>query len=282
MNVKRWSCAVAACLVLTAATAGAQIRVGSVVNARGGGGWSLDGSNMTTTRAKLLNPANFGATGTANKSITITDTASASGSIDAALLANFDVFFIGYFPTTTFTAGELTAMQTWVSGGGTLIATCDDPGHADFCIAFGHTPSNSATPPVTPTAAGSSTVFGGPFGNVASIVMQFTEGFFPTASGATVLGVDSSGLANPIVLLQTSGSGRALFLSDVDMISIASLSGGAGITNGNDRFLGNLFAFAGAASGNAAFASPVPIDPRLAVLLVAALGLLAWGRLRRG
>jgi len=83
------------------------------------------------------------------------------------------------------------------------------------------------------------------------------------------------------VLLQTAGSGRALFLSDVDMISNFSLSAGAAISNNNDRFLANLFAFAGAGAAPPAPVLPVPIDPQLLGLLAVMLGALGWRQLRR-
>jgi len=228
------------------ANASAQIKVGSVVDSRGASGWTLDGTNMSNSRAKLLNVANFGTGGTVSTAITITDTAGASGSINAALLANFNVFFIGYFPNGTFTAAELSAIQAWVNGGGTLIATCDSGSFADVCTAFGHTPTTQATSPVVPTAVGAThPVFAGPFGTAPSIAMQFTQGYFPSANGATVLGQDSSAVPKATVLLQSLGSGRALFLSDVDMISNFTGTAGNTIGNNNDRFLANLFAFAG-------------------------------------
>ena len=284
MNVKRlWWGVVAVCIgVAGAAGVDAQIRVGSVVDSRGGSGWTLDGSNMTAARAKLLATANFGVSGTVNKPVVITDTAAGSGSINAALLANFDVFFIGYFPTATFTAGELTALQTWVNGGGALVATCDDASHADVCSAFGHTPTTSATSPVVPTALGATgPVFAGPFGAAPSITMQFTEGYFPTVGSASIIGQDSAVAPHATVLQQTLGSGRALFLSDVDMISDFSLSAGAAITNNNDRFFGNLFAFAGSGAAPPAPVLPVPIDPRLLVLIAVLLAALGWRRLRQ-
>jgi len=269
------------------ANAGAQIKVGSVVNSRGGSGWTLDGSNMTVTRSKLLSSANFGAGGTVSSPITITDTAGTSGSINAALLANFNVLFIGYFPTGTFTAAELAAIQTWVNGGGALIATCDSASFADVCSAFGHTPTTGAISPVVPTAVGAThPVFAGPFGTAPSITMQFTQGFFPSANGATVIGQDSSVAPNATVLVQTLGSGRALFLSDVDLISNFSLSVGTTISNNNDRFLGNLFAFAG--SGAAPPPPPVSnvevptLDQAALVLLALLLFGLGWRRLRQG
>jgi hypothetical protein len=266
------------------ANAAAQIRVGSVVDSRGGSGWTLNGSNMTNSRAKLLNSANFGAAGTVSNSIVITDTAGASGSINAALLANFNVLFIGYFPNGTFTAAELTAIQTWVNGGGALIATCDSGSFADVCTAFGHTPTTQATSPVVPTAIGAShPVFAGPFGTAPSITMQFTQGYFPSAGGATVIGQDSSATPNATVLVQTLGSGRALFLSDVDLISNFSLTAGNTIGNNNDRFLANLFAFAGSgvAPPPPAVFAPVPaLDHVALVLLALILFSLGWRGLR--
>jgi hypothetical protein len=197
--------------------------------------------------------------GTISNSIAITNTAGSSGSINAALLANFDVLFIGYFPNGTFTAPELTAIQTWVNGGGTLIATCDDQLHADLCSAFGHTPTTQATSPVVPTAIGAThPVFSGAFGAAPSITMQFTQGYFPSAGGATVIGQDSSVTPNATVLVQTLGGGRALFLSDVDLISNFSLTAGNTIGNNNDRFLGNLFAFAGSGAAPPAVSVSVP------------------------
>jgi hypothetical protein len=244
---------------------------------------------MTQSRAKLLNTANFGVGGTVAIPITITDTAGASGSINAALLANFNVLFIGYFANGTFTAAELTAIQTWVNGGGALIATCDDASFADVCTAFGHTPTTQATSPVVPTAIGlTHPVFAGPFGAAPSIGMQFTQGFFPSANGATVLGQDSSVTPNATVLVQTLGSGRALFLSDVDMIANFTVSAGNAISNNNDRFLANLFAFAG--SGAAPPPPPPPVsnvevptlDQAALVLLALLLFGLGWRRLRQG
>jgi IPTL-CTERM motif len=287
MNRLRVQIATAAFMTCFAvANAGAQIKVASVVSARGGTAWTLDGSNMTESRAKLLNPANFGVGGTVATPITITDTAGASGSINAALLANFNVLFIGYFANGTFTAAELTAIQTWVNGGGSLIATCDDGSFADVCTAFGHTPTTQATSPVVPTVVGSThPVFAGPFGAAPSIGMQFTQGFFPSANGATVLGQDSSAVPNATVMVQTVGSGRALFLSDVDMIANFTVSAGNAISNNNDRFLANLFAFAG--TGAAPPPPPVvnvevpTLDQAALVLLALLLLTFGWRRLRQ-
>ncbi|HEY2817751.1 MAG TPA: hypothetical protein VGK44_11540 [Casimicrobiaceae bacterium] len=109
-------------LALCASAVGQSLRVGSVTDTRFGDSWTLDGPEMANTRAKLLNTANFGAGGTVSKAIAITDTAGTVGSVTGSLLANFDVFFIGYLDdanVNAFTPAELSAMQAWVNGGGT-------------------------------------------------------------------------------------------------------------------------------------------------------------------
>jgi len=276
---------VAIALALSAAPVLAQtINVGSVADSRGASGWTLDGTNQSQARAKLLNTANFGAGGTVSSAIAITDTAVP---ITAGTLASLNVFYIGYFPNGTFAAGELSALQTWVNAGGTVITTCDDGSHADVCSLFGHTTTTQATSPTVPTVAGAShPIFAGPFGAAASVNMAFTQGFFTTTTGATVLGVDSSGSNNPTVMIQAVGAGRVIFLSDVDMIansSSSTLSAGSGISNGNDRLLANLFAFAGNGAVVAPAANlPVPaLDATALAGLVLLLAALAAWRLRR-
>ena len=106
IQVRRRSTAAAYALLLALASfafaeaARADIRVGSIADSRFGFGWTLDGSNMTVTRSKLLNTANFGAGGTIADPIVITDTAA---TINASLLSTFDVFFIGYLQDSSAT-----------------------------------------------------------------------------------------------------------------------------------------------------------------------------------
>ncbi len=241
-------------IVLTAMCAGAHVaaqtlRVGSVVASRFPTDWTLDGSQMTNTRAKLLNTANFGPGGTVPRPIQITDTAATVGSVTPTLLANFDVFFIGYLidsSANAFTAAEIAAMQAYVISGGTMIVTCDDSSYDTVCAAFGH-PATSGSPginPIVPTPAGAATsIFNGPFGVVTAINEAGTQGAFTVTTGATVLAVDSTpGTPLPVVLIENLGAGRVVFLADVDLIANAA-SAGSAITTQNDRFLGNLFAF---------------------------------------
>jgi hypothetical protein len=224
--------------------------VGSIADSRFRTGTTLDGAAMTATRNKLLAPDNFGQNGTVPSAINITDTASTQGSITAALLSNFDVFFIGSLNDTNpnaFTAGELNALQDWVrNNGGVLIITCDDSSFDDVCEFFGYPASSSGITPTVPAAAGvGHPLFDGAFGTVASVSMGGVKGFFPTTTDAEVLGEDSAGTPAATVIERQIDNGWIIFLSDVDMITeLGGISAGTEILNDNDRFLGNLFDYA--------------------------------------
>jgi len=229
------------------------IEVGSVADSRFGYGWTLDGSEMTQTRAKLLETMNFGPAGTVSEAIHITDVA---GEIDYTVLSQFDVFFIGYLwddSVNAFSNSELVALQDWVSAGGTMVVTCDDSDYDDVCDAFGLVPSAvDANPPVNPTVAGSShPVFDGPFGMPSALEMSGTIGYFEDVGGFTILARDQD--LNPVVLEDQIGAGRVIAFTDVDIISDYTLSAGTGIDNDNDEFLGNLFAYLADQAGETFF-----------------------------
>src|SRR5262245_9356269 len=233
------------------AEAAAPLRVGSVADSRFDTSWTLDGSSMEQTRAKLLEPANFGPAGTVPQSVVITDVAGGPGTITAGLLRQFDVFFIGWLADghpNAFTPAELAAMSTWVNAGGVLIVTCDDAGHDAVCTHFGHPVAESAVNPMVPVGEGiGHPIFAGPFGAVPEFLMDGNQGFFTTTAGATVLAQDSAGPPNPIFLTKKVSAGWLILFSDVNIIS-SRLSAGTGISNNNDRVFGNLFALAGNAA----------------------------------
>ncbi len=234
------------------------IRVGSVADSRfNNGGWTLDGGAMVYTREKLLNQSNFGPSGTYAKTIVITDV---SASIDASILTNVDVFFIGKMPAS-FSATELTAMTNWVSTGGVMIITANDTPSDQVSNAFGL--------PVTATSAESYTVpyvtynshaiWTGPFGNLNSLGHTYggsMSAYWPLVdvpANTTILGIDGSN--NYTVLEMSYTSGKVIFLGDVALIAddgnytiwdlnaaINTSSGTA--STGNEAFLGNLFAYA--------------------------------------
>lgn len=225
------------------------IEVGSIADSRFQTGWTLDGSAMTITRAKLLATSNFGPLGTVGEAINITDVA---GPITPTALSTFDVFFIGYLYDSSpnaFSAEELQAMQDWVAAGGTMVITCDEDLYEAVCNAFGPIPSAvAAGPPVVPTVAGSThPVFDGPFGTPDELAMSGSTFFFSETAGFTVLGEDQAG--EPVVLEDAIGAGRVIVFTDVDIISDDTLSDGSGISNDNDRFLGNVFAYLAAEAG---------------------------------
>ena len=233
-------------LTLGTQDAGAQIRVGSVSTTRIPSGWTLDGSAMTNTRAKLLSSANFGLYGTVARSISITDT---TGTIDQTLLSKFDVFFIGWLLDTApnaLTTNELNELEAWVSGGGTLIAVCNDPTHDATCDRFGYPVASSSTSPLLPTAAGvNHPLFDGPFGVVPDTPMVGAQGYFTTTSGATVLAQDSSPSPLPAIMERKLGAGRLILHVNVDALGNFFMTPGDAIANNNEIFLANLFAYAG-------------------------------------
>lgn len=214
------------------------IRVGSVSASRSGSyGWTLDGSNMPTTLAKLSSLDNFGPTGTYSSQLLITHVAT----LDEATLANFDVFFIGYWQDGTFSAAELDALFDWVNAGGNLIATSDNSSFDAVVARFGYPNQNGGTDAqiiIEPTHP----IFEGVFGTVNSFFGAFTKGSFLQGS-ASLLATNTNGSAS---ILETSvGDGLVLLFSDVDMFSTISgrLSPGTTISTGNDQLLGNVFAY---------------------------------------
>jgi hypothetical protein len=222
------------------------IEVGSIADSRFGTGWTLDGSEMTRTRAKLLATANFGPLGAVGEAINITDIA---GPISVTALSTFEIFFIGYLndgSANAFSEEELQAMQDWVAAGGTMVITCDEPGYAAVCTAFGPVPAadDGASPPVVPATAG---IFDGPFGSPAELDMSGATNYFSDTDGFTVLGIDQAD--QPVVLEAEIGDGKVIVFTDVDIISNHTLSEGTGISNDNDRFMGNLFAFLAGEAG---------------------------------
>ena len=222
------------------------IRLGSIANARFGDNWTLDGPEVSNTRAKLLNIDNFGPAGVVQRAIEITDTGVAVGSVDEALLNQFDVFFVGYFGDNdgnAFTAAELDAMRAWVWNGGSLIVTCDDESVDATCSAFGH-PSGGAGPITAVPADGALNhpLVQGAFGSVTSTSVSGDYSTFTATTGSQVVLRDSAG-AGAVAIVRQWGSGQVILFSDVDMIANAA-TGGDTIVSDNDRFLGNLFAYA--------------------------------------
>jgi hypothetical protein len=261
------------------------IVVGSVADSRFPEGWTLDGSEMPTTRAKLLETANFGPAGTVPEAISIVDVA---GEINASVLAGVDVFFIGYLldeDDDAFTANEISALKSWVSSGGSIILTCDDSNYDALCEAFGHpSTSQGASPVVVEASALGHPLFDGPFGTISTFGSAGTIGYFTTDNGATVLARESSS-GFPQIMEETSGNGLVILVGDIDTMSDFGgfLSVGTGISTDNDIWLGNLFAYAASASNIKSVPVPTvgPLAMAVMLMLLLLTGLIATRRFVR-
>lgn len=238
---------VVALVLLAAASGVSAVEIGSVTSSRFGGGYTLNGSSMDETRAKLLNTGNFGAGAAFPLPFTISDT---DAILDSSVLANYDIFFIGWLSDTSgnaFSSDELAALRTWVIGGGVLIATCDDIAHDAVCDYFGQSVEDSTSSTLRSTPDGNSAghpIFSGPFGNVFQVSAGggAVANFEPFVRGE-VIGVDED-QKEAMLAVERLGAGVVIYLSDINTIANTELSAGNGISNINDQFMGNLFAFA--------------------------------------
>ena len=248
--------AIAGAVVALFATSTLQaIELGSLSTDRTETGWTLDGADMTTTRAKLLNPANFGPGGTVGEAINITDL---SGEITYTALSNFDVFYYGWVPDAAemhLTEDEGAAIIDWINDGGTMIINCDDTAHDAICIAFALNITEDITPPLDPTPASANRpMFNGPFGQVTTVSTSGNQAWFSDTAGFSVLAEDQDG--DPVILEQLIGNGRVIAMGDTDILSNYTLSDGPGISNDNDRYLGNLIAYLASEAGETFFINP--------------------------
>lgn len=242
----------AAALALGAGALGAQpIELGSIAAARFDATWTLDGTDMEETRAKLLEELNFGDEGDVGRAIAITDTA---GPIDATLLADFDVFFIGYLydaDDDAFTAAELDAFYAWVEGGGGMLITCDASNYDAVCERFGSSVTHLGENLVDAAGPGfGHPALSGPFGPVRQVAAQFSIAAFDEPAEGDVVLRGAVG-RRPMGIVREIGAGRVLLLSDVDMLADYTLTNdnGADIAGPNDALLGNAIAWLAGETG---------------------------------
>ena len=239
-------------LPLLASPAVAQVDVLSIAASRFPTTWTLDGSRMEETRAKLLHPGNFGLGGTVESPIVIHDSADP---IDLTLLADIEIVFIGYHSDASpnaFSEAELDALVSWVGAGGSILITCDDASYDAVCARFGQPVAGNVEGFATAAQAGwSHPVLDGPFGAVRQVATAGDVATFEDAAFTTVLLV-SDHSRDPLVLSATQGAGRVLLFGDVDLISDDTLSVGTGIERPNDALLGNAFAWLARASADGA------------------------------
>lgn len=223
-------------LTLSAASSDA-CTIQSFGDSRTDGAWGFTEAYFSTARGYLLDTANYGAGGIYPDPVVI---GAGVSTASATTLAGADVFFVGWVPTSSYTAAEKQAILDFVLAGGAVIATTDDTGHTMADI-FGVTQGNGSFNPSTVTNT-LHPIANGPFGPVASYTQYGTVGHYPdlgpyaeqfgqNASGQTTIATIAEGAIAP-------GSGRVVFVSDVDVLS--NWSPGAVV---NETLVKNIFAW---------------------------------------
>ena len=207
--------------------------------------YTLNGGSLLATDQILADGSNFGPGGTVSTGVSVVNT---STTIDAAYLAQGEVFFNGFVPDANWTAPELSALNTWVQAGGVLISTGDATSYDAVNEYYGLTTINSGNT-VWHVADDSSPLMNGPFGLVGNNGDSFnaagTISYFDSASlavGDQVLATDSIS-GEPTMVLRAHGSGFILFTSD-EGIFRANMTGGGSVSTANDILAANIFAWA--------------------------------------
>lgn len=226
---------------------GGTLRVGYIPNARNlslDNGYTFDGGYMTPGSVpKLLNAANFGPSGIVKTSfvlVPITGTVTKTG-LDAL---NLNVIFLGGIDngsTSYLSAGEFSAIKDWSDDADTKVVVSTQ----HQAVPWGVTVANANANPDSPTLAGAqTTIFKGPFGNVASFTQGGGfQGIFsgiPNDCGTTILANDANG--KPVFFRDAVY--KDLLIGDVDiMTSLGGITNGNAITSNNDKLYANLWAY---------------------------------------
>jgi gliding motility-associated-like protein len=236
---------------------GQTIHINSIATVRqpaGDCGYTLDGTRMQSSRQKLLNPANFGPSGTYHKDVVIYNNFELTETLEAiSSVPKNHIFFFGSFntlhgSTQQFTNEEIDAIYDWSLRGGKVIIAEQGTVNPYYNSAildnkwgFVHTIQTPSF--IFPTVNGNNTdIFNGPFGSVESA----SEGgsaqghFISLTEDADVLATDAYG--NPLLFLDCRT--QDLIISDVDAFTdLGGISAGADINNTQDKFWANVIVF---------------------------------------
>jgi gliding motility-associated-like protein len=259
------SFSIAFCIFLCVIVKGQTIQLYAIDNNRqnfGDEGYTLNGKWMDqSARPKLLNPAYFGPTGTYPKTVVISDSFPAIGSLDrVGRLPAGTLFFFGTFGSEPFTESEIDSLHKWSLRGGKVIMTAglNQSGGITPLVnsKWGFTPIIASTS-IVPTALGQSTdLFNGPFGSVPNLSQTGSlQGFYFKIPGdAKVMATIPDG--RPAIYLDCKT--LDLLVVDTDVFTtlgyqppspfpgsyyIVRVSPGANIINTQDIFLANTIAF---------------------------------------
>ncbi len=235
---------------------GQTITINSIDNARennGFGGYTLNGSFMDNASAKLLNQANFGPSGIYPKRVTIVSGYAATGSLTQVTdLPQNQIFFFGAFDITDpllqqFTAAEIDSLYAWSKRGGKLIigASAVEQGYDPAVLngKWGFDIALVEPTVLTPTFTGNNTtIFRGPFGNVATAIEGGSaQGYFDATPPNAIILANSAG-GEPAMIIDCNT--LDLIVPDVDLFSsVGSISAGDGLSNMEDAFWMNTIVF---------------------------------------
>jgi hypothetical protein len=219
----------------------------------GDGGYTLDGIHMVDSRSKIENAANFGASGTYQKSIIITDFYPFSGDLETMSSFPIDLFYFGIFDNAngslnTFTSAELDTLYDWSVRGGKLIIGAGSPNLPFFNpnvlnSKWGFDLALAAPTSISPTTAGNnSTLFNGPFGVVISASQGgSSQGYFTIYPSNAVILADN-GFGNPTLYLDCNT--LDLVVADGDAYTdLGGVTFGNAIASNNDRLWANTIAY---------------------------------------
>lgn len=214
--------------------------------------YNLSGFQMRNAKAKLACTNLFGTSGIVTHPIAITTAAGTLGSIDAALLANYDVVFMAAMAnsaaTNYYTAAEIDALKVWSTDPKHVIISAEQQHNQFFTNSMGLTILNGNTDPTTVDASGidstTTKLFSGVFGTpTAAGITQggAAQGYFTSPCGASSLAKNAAN--NSTIVINNYND---LFLADGDFFSNigTSVSGGCTVTSNTDMVWLNLWAWA--------------------------------------
>jgi len=211
-----------------------------------------DTADMQDARAKLLNPANFGPTGTVPHTITITDDYGTYGSIPGVAALNpYDIIFIGVKTGAGFSPAEVGYLLAWSKQPGKVLMLQEQSWGSPVSTAMGYQIiDGSNTNPTTALPEDISygtKLFSGAFGDASMGIDQWgaSQGYFTPGCTGIALAKNANGLAT--VILNTEY--RDILVADGDFftkswVGNGLISAGPSITNDTDRVWGNLWAWA--------------------------------------
>ena len=216
--------------------------------------YNLGGSYMTNAKAKLACTSLFGTSGIVPHPIMVTTAAGTLGSINAALLANYDVVFMALFSegyaTNYYTPAEIDALKVWSRDPHHVIISAEQQWNQYFTNSMGLSIINGNTDPTTVDAGGidstTTKLFSGIFGTPTSAGISqggSAQGYFTAPCG--VWSVAKNAVGNSTIVINNYND---VLFGDGDFFSIISTTGGVssgcGINSNTDKVWLNLWAWA--------------------------------------